>query len=104
MRRMNVAKALEGEEDFLAVERTGSRPTLDANGFIGGFTGKGAKTVIPAEASAKVSMRLVPDQDWQAILPAFKRRVGALPTPGVAISAEGIGAAPPATCALHPNA
>src|SRR5207253_888429 len=98
MRRMTVAKALEGEEDFLAVERTGSRPTLDANGFIGGFTGKGAKTVIPAEASAKVSMRLVPDQDWQAILPAFKRRVSELTTPGVEISVEVIGSAPPVTC------
>src|SRR5690348_10562566 len=63
VKRMTGANALEGEDGFLALERTGSRPTLDANGFIGGFTGKGAKTVIPAEASAKVSMRLVPDQD-----------------------------------------
>jgi len=68
MRKMSGAPALEGEPGFLALERTGSRPTLDANGIIGGFTGEGEKTVIPARASAKVSMRLVPDQDWKAIL------------------------------------
>jgi len=68
MLRITGARALEGEEGISAIARTGSRPTVDANGFIGGFTGKGAKTVIPAHASAKVSMRLVPDQDWKSIL------------------------------------
>jgi len=55
--------ALEGESDFLALERTGSRPTLDVNGMLSGFVAAGQKTVIPAAAFAKVSMRLVPDQD-----------------------------------------
>ncbi|TMD14307.1 MAG: M20 family dipeptidase [Chloroflexi bacterium] len=98
------AKALEGEDGQLALARTGSRPTLDANGFIGGFTGKGAKTVIPAEASAKVSMRLVPDQDWKSILAAFEKHVRSLSTPGVEISVEVIGAAPPVLCSVDHDA
>jgi len=98
IKRMTGARVLEGEEGFLALERTGSRPTLDANGFIGGFVGKGAKTVIPAEATAKVSMRLVPDQDWHTILDSFQKRVNELTTPGVDISVSVLGSAPPVTC------
>jgi acetylornithine deacetylase/succinyl-diaminopimelate desuccinylase-like protein len=87
------------------LERTGSRPTLDANGFMGGFTGQGAKTVIPAEATAKVSMRLVPDQDVATILAAFEKRVRQLTTPGVEISVELLGSAAPVTCGVdHPAA
>ena len=98
------AKTLEGEDGFLALERAGSRPTLDANGFIGGFTGQGAKTVIPAAASAKVSMRLVPDQDPQAIQAAFEKHVRELTTPGVEISVEVLGSAPPVTCDVDNDA
>jgi acetylornithine deacetylase/succinyl-diaminopimelate desuccinylase-like protein len=58
---------LWGERDYLPIERIGSRPTLEVNGMIGGFTGTGAKTVIPAEAMAKISMRLVPDQTPEEI-------------------------------------
>jgi acetylornithine deacetylase/succinyl-diaminopimelate desuccinylase-like protein len=54
---------LYGEAGFTANERTGARPTLDVNGLLSGFTGEGSKTVIPAWAMAKISMRLVPDQD-----------------------------------------
>ena len=56
------ASALWGEKGFTPVEHTGARPTLDVNGMLSGFTGEGAKTVLPAEAMAKISMRLVPDQ------------------------------------------
>jgi acetylornithine deacetylase/succinyl-diaminopimelate desuccinylase-like protein len=98
------AKALEGEEGYTALERTGSRPTLDANGFAGGFTGKGAKTVIPAEAMAKVSMRLVPDQDPDSILAAFEKRVRELTTPGVEITVEVLGSAPPVTSGVDHRA
>ncbi|MBN1441810.1 MAG: dipeptidase [Planctomycetes bacterium] len=52
-----------GEEGYTTLERKWARPTFDVNGLVGGFTGKGAKTVLPAEARAKISMRLVPDQD-----------------------------------------
>jgi acetylornithine deacetylase/succinyl-diaminopimelate desuccinylase-like protein len=57
------APALYGEAGFTGNERTGARPTLDVNGMLSGFTGAGSKTVIPAWAMAKISMRLVPDQD-----------------------------------------
>ncbi|HET7419617.1 MAG TPA: dipeptidase [Candidatus Dormibacteraeota bacterium] len=104
MKRLTGAKVLEGEEGYLALERTGSRPTLDANGFVGGFTGKGAKTVIAAEASAKVSMRLVPDQDVKSILAAYEKYVRELSTPGVEISVEVLGSAPPVTAAVDHRA
>ena len=104
IKRVTGAKALEGEEGFLALERTGSRPTLDANGIVGGFTGKGAKTVIPAEASAKVSMRLVPDQDVESILASYRKHVHALATPGVEVSVEVLGSAPPVTCSVDHRA
>ncbi len=55
--------ALYGEKGFTTVERTGVRPTLDVNGLLSGFTGPGSKTIIPAWAMAKISCRLVPDQD-----------------------------------------
>jgi acetylornithine deacetylase/succinyl-diaminopimelate desuccinylase-like protein len=57
------APGLYGESGFTANERTVARPTLDVNGLLSGFTGEGSKTVIPAWAMAKISMRLVPDQD-----------------------------------------
>jgi len=103
--RLSGARALEGEEGFLALERTGSRPTLDANGIVGGFIGEGKKTVIPAHASAKVSMRLVPGQDWKTILAALKKQVQELTTPGVEIQVDLLGAAPPVSCGVdHPAA
>ncbi len=66
-------KKLQGEEGFSTLERIWGRPTLDCNGIIGGFTGKGAKTVIPSKATAKISMRLVPDQDPEKIAKLFKK-------------------------------
>ena len=56
-----------GEAGYTTLERKGARPTLDINGMISGFTGEGAKTVLPATASCKFSMRLVPDQDPEKI-------------------------------------
>jgi acetylornithine deacetylase/succinyl-diaminopimelate desuccinylase-like protein len=105
VKKLSGSRALEGEEGFLALERTGSRPTLDANGIVGGFTGQGKKTVIPARASAKVSMRLVPDQDWKTILAALEKQVQELTTPGVQVTVDLLGAAPPVTCGVdHPAA
>jgi acetylornithine deacetylase/succinyl-diaminopimelate desuccinylase-like protein len=54
---------LWGEKEYTAVERIGARPTLEVNGLLSGFTGSGSKTVLPANAMAKISSRLVPDQD-----------------------------------------
>ena len=64
-----------GERGRTALERLWARPTADINGIWGGYTGAGSKTVIAAEASAKVSFRLVPGQDPAAVLDAFKRFV-----------------------------
>jgi acetylornithine deacetylase/succinyl-diaminopimelate desuccinylase-like protein len=63
---------LVGEPDYSIVERKTARPTLDVNGIWGGFAGEGAKTIIPAKAGAKVSMRLVPNQRASAINERFK--------------------------------
>lgn len=64
---------VHGEKGFSTLERTSIRPTLDVNGIWGGYTGEGAKTVIPAYAQAKISMRLVPDQDPDKITELFKK-------------------------------
>lgn len=69
------APALVGEPGYSVLERTWSRPSLDVHGMPGGFTGAGAKTVIPARATAKISMRLVPDMDPAESFEQFKRYV-----------------------------
>jgi acetylornithine deacetylase/succinyl-diaminopimelate desuccinylase-like protein len=61
-----------GEKGYSTNERNAIRPTLDVNGIWGGYTGEGAKTVIASKAFAKISMRLVPNQDWRAITTLFK--------------------------------
>ena len=63
---------IHGEHGFTTNERGSIRPTLDVNGIWGGYIGEGAKTVIPSQAFAKISMRLVPDQDWREITELFK--------------------------------
>lgn len=64
-----------GEKGYSLLERIWSRPTLDCNGIIGGFTGKGAKTIIPSKASAKISMRLVPNQNPKKIEKLFSKYI-----------------------------
>jgi len=71
------ATALIGDERRSVHERLWALPTLDIHGIGGGFTGEGVKTVIPAEARAKISLRLVPDQRAAAVLTALERRVRA---------------------------
>ncbi len=65
-------KELAGEKGYSTLERTGIRPSLDVNGIWGGYTGEGAKTVLPSEAHAKISMRLVPHQNSDKITRLFK--------------------------------
>jgi len=69
------APKLYGEKGYTTLERKAARPTLDANGVWGGFAGEGAKTVLPARAGMKVSMRLVPNQDPKKIADAFRAHV-----------------------------
>jgi acetylornithine deacetylase/succinyl-diaminopimelate desuccinylase-like protein len=64
---------LQGEEGFSTTERTGIRPTFDVCGIWGGYTGEGSKTILPSKAYAKISSRLVPDQDHEKIALLFKR-------------------------------
>ncbi len=69
------AKALSGEKKFSYLERIWARPTFEVHGIVGGFTGAGAKTVIPAEATAKCSIRLVPNQKAKEIVKALEKAV-----------------------------
>lgn len=69
---------LDGEDGFSTNERTGIRPSLDVNGIWGGYTGEGAKTVIPSKAYAKISMRLVPNQDNVKISELFEKHFKAI--------------------------
>jgi acetylornithine deacetylase/succinyl-diaminopimelate desuccinylase-like protein len=77
---------LTGEKDYSVLYRTWARPTFEVHGMPGGFTGAGAKTVIPAKASAKVSMRLVPDQDPDDVLEKFTTYVKSLTAEGIEIN------------------
>ncbi len=63
----------QGEKGYTTMERTGIRPTLDVNGIWGGYIGEGAKTVLPSKAFAKISMRLVPDQNSDEISKLFQK-------------------------------
>jgi acetylornithine deacetylase/succinyl-diaminopimelate desuccinylase-like protein len=78
------------------VERVSVRPTLDIHGIQGGFTGPGKKTVIPARATAKVSMRLVPDQEPAEIARLFEAHVRAIAPPTVTVTVEALGLSRPA--------
>ena len=69
---------IHGEEGYSTSERQSIRPTLDVNGIWGGYAGEGAKTVIPSEANAKISMRLVPNQDWEEISQLFEKHFRAI--------------------------
>ena len=77
--------ALTGEPGYSVLERTWARPTLDVHGMPGGFTGAGAKTVIPAKATAKVSMRLVPAMNADGTFAKYKKFVESLCPAGVTV-------------------
>ncbi len=74
-----------GETSYTTNERNSIRPTLDVNGIWGGYTGEGAKTVIPSKAFAKISMRLVPDQDWNEITDLFSQHFKNIAPKGVRV-------------------
>lgn len=77
--------AVYGEKGYVTNERNSIRPTLDVNGIWGGYTGEGAKTVIAGKAHAKISMRLVPDQDWHEITELFTKHFESIAPAGVRV-------------------
>lgn len=79
-----------GEEGYSTMERTGIRPSLDVNGIWGGYTGEGAKTVIPSTAHAKISMRLVPDQDHHKISELFQKYFESIAPKSVKVKVEAL--------------
>jgi acetylornithine deacetylase/succinyl-diaminopimelate desuccinylase-like protein len=81
-------KQLTGESEYTDLERIGIRPTLDVNGIWGGYTGEGAKTILPSKAYAKISMRLVPYQNSEKIAELFKKHFLSTVPVGVTVKAE----------------
>ncbi len=77
-----------GEKGYTTNERNSIRPSLDVNGIWGGYTGEGAKTVIPSKAFAKISMRLVPHQDWEEITELFKTHFESIAPTGVTVQVK----------------
>ncbi len=88
------AKSLTGEPGFSVLERIWARPTFEVHGIAGGFTGAGAKTVIPAKATAKVSFRLVPKQDPDKVIAAFKQFVRKKTPKGIRTEVRVLSASP----------
>jgi acetylornithine deacetylase/succinyl-diaminopimelate desuccinylase-like protein len=84
MRDLDIA-AVKGESGYTTPERVSIRPTLDVNGIWGGYTGEGAKTVLPSKAYAKISMRLVPHQDSEAISALFQAHFEKIAPPEVKV-------------------
>lgn len=76
-------RSLTGEAGFTTLERLWTRPTCEVNGLLSGYTGEGAKTVLPAKAMAKVSFRLVPDQDPDEVIELLRSHVALVAPPGV---------------------
>lgn len=80
--------AVMGEAGYTTHERLGIRPSLDVNGIWGGYTGEGAKTILPAKAFAKISMRLVPDQNHEKIAKLFEKHFKSIAPAGVKVKVE----------------
>lgn len=80
--------ALHGEKGYSPLEHTTIRPTLDVNGMWGGYTGEGAKTVLPSKAYAKISMRLVPNQNHEKITELFAKHFTSIAPPSVKVKVK----------------
>lgn len=82
--------AVKGEKGFSTLERVSIRPTLDVNGIWGGYTGEGSKTVLPSRASAKISMRLVPNQNSEKIAALFEKHIKKIAPPYVHVKVSSL--------------
>jgi acetylornithine deacetylase/succinyl-diaminopimelate desuccinylase-like protein len=93
-------KKLYGEKGYTSLERVWARPTLECNGIWGGFTGEGAKTVLPSQASAKISMRLVPNQSSEKIARLFERHIKKIAPKTVSVQVHSLHGGEPALTPL----
>ena len=99
-----IPRPMDGERDVPLIERLSARPTFDINGIWGGYTGEGAKTIIPAWAAAKFSTRLVPDQDYREIERLVADHLTSIAPPTVSVTVRVIhGGAPAITPLDHPG-
>jgi acetylornithine deacetylase/succinyl-diaminopimelate desuccinylase-like protein len=99
-----VPAPMDGERGHSLLERLSARPTFDINGIWGGYTGEGAKTIIPAWAAAKISTRLVPNQDYREIEQMMKSHLESIAPPTVRVEIKIIhGGAPVVTPLDHPS-
>ncbi len=87
---------VHGEKGYTTLERTSIRPTLDVNGIWGGYTGEGAKTVLPSKATAKISMRLVPNQNSEKIAEIFEKHFKSIAPPSVKVKVTNMHGGEPA--------
>ena len=91
---------LHGEEGYTTIERVSARPTLDCNGIWGGFQGQGAKTVLPSSAGAKISMRLVPDQDPEKIAKLFENYINKITPKSIKVKVTSLHGGKPSVTAI----
>lgn len=97
-------KELKGEKGYTTLERVWARPTLDCNGIFGGFTGEGAKTVLPSKATAKISMRLVPNQDPKKIGKVFTSYIKKMAPKTIKVEIKDLHGAYPIATSLNDKA
>lgn len=97
-------KEVFGEKGYSTLERIWVRPTLDCNGIFGGFTAKGAKTVLPSKATAKISMRLVPNQDPKKIARLFTKYIKEIAPKSVKVTVQDLHGAYPIMTSLDDKA
>jgi acetylornithine deacetylase/succinyl-diaminopimelate desuccinylase-like protein len=101
---LGVPGPMDGERGYTLRERLSARPTFDINGIWGGYTGEGAKTIIPAVATAKISTRLVPDQDYREVERLMQAHLESIAPPTVSVEVRVIhGGAPVITPLDHPG-
>lgn len=102
--KMIKVKELQGEKGWSTLERLWVRPSLDCNGIFGGYTGEGAKTVLPSKATAKISMRLVPGQDYKKVVKLFTEYVKAICPSSMQIKVKDLHGGQPAMVPLDNKA